>query len=50
MLKSYVDSTWQYARITTFMRDIGTDKMQKLKNVYKIKSITFFQKNATKFH
>ena len=30
MLKSYVDSTGQYARITTFMRDIGTDKMQKI--------------------
>jgi len=30
MLKSYVDSTGRYARITTFMRDIGTDKMQKI--------------------
>ena len=30
MLKSYVDSTSQYARITTFMRDIGTDKMEKI--------------------
>jgi predicted RND superfamily exporter protein len=30
MMKSYVDSTRQYARITTFMRDIGTDKMQKI--------------------
>jgi uncharacterized protein len=30
MLKSYIDSTKQYARITTFMRDIGTDKMQKI--------------------
>jgi predicted RND superfamily exporter protein len=30
MLKSYVDSTKQYARITTFMRDIGTDKMEKI--------------------
>ncbi len=30
MLKSYVDSTGQYARITTFMRDIGTDKMEKI--------------------
>ena len=27
LMKSYVDSTGQYARITTFMRDIGTDKM-----------------------
>ncbi|MEZ4786633.1 MAG: MMPL family transporter [Flavobacterium haoranii] len=30
MMKSYVDSTGQYARITTFMRDIGTDKMAKI--------------------
>ena len=30
MLKSYVDSTGRYARITTFMRDIGTDKMEKI--------------------
>lgn len=30
MLKSYVESTGQYARITTFMRDIGTDKMEKI--------------------
>lgn len=29
-LKSYVDSTGQYARVTTFMRDIGTDKMKKI--------------------
>lgn len=27
LMKSYVDSTGQYARITTFMKDIGTDKM-----------------------
>ncbi|WP_322551387.1 efflux RND transporter permease subunit [Flavobacterium psychraquaticum] len=30
MLKTYVDSTGRYARITTFMRDIGTDKMEKI--------------------
>ncbi|MEZ4853299.1 RND family transporter [Flavobacterium sp.] len=30
LLKSYVDSTQQYARVTTFMRDIGTDKMAKI--------------------
>jgi predicted RND superfamily exporter protein len=28
MLKTFVDSTGRYARITTFMKDIGTDKMQ----------------------
>ena len=28
LMDSYVDSTGQYARMTTFMKDIGTDKMQ----------------------
>ncbi|MEH6406809.1 MAG: MMPL family transporter [Leeuwenhoekiella sp.] len=28
LLDSYVDSTGQYARITTFMKDIGTDRME----------------------
>tara|TARA_R110001583_G_scaffold83631_5_gene220733 strand:- start:18125 stop:20500 length:2376 start_codon:yes stop_codon:yes gene_type:complete len=27
LMKNFVDSTGQYARITTFMKDIGTDKM-----------------------
>lgn len=27
LLENFVDSTGQYARITTFMKDIGTDKM-----------------------
>ncbi len=27
LLKNFVDSTGQFARITTFMKDIGTDKM-----------------------
>ena len=30
MLKNFVDSTGQYARITTFMKDIGTDKMENI--------------------
>jgi len=30
MLKNFVDSTGQYARITTFMKDIGTDKMTRI--------------------
>ncbi|HEY9185479.1 MAG TPA: efflux RND transporter permease subunit [Salegentibacter sp.] len=30
LLNSYVDSTGQYARITTFMKDIGTDKMERI--------------------
>jgi len=28
MLDNFVDSTGQYARMTTFMKDIGTDKME----------------------
>lgn len=30
IMKSYVDSTGQYARITTFMKDIGTQEMAKI--------------------
>ena len=30
ILQSYVDSTGQYARITTFMKDVGTEKMEKI--------------------
>ncbi len=30
LLKNFVDSTGQYARMTTFMRDIGTDKMEQI--------------------
>lgn len=30
MLSSFVDSTGRYARITTFMKDIGTDKMERI--------------------
>jgi uncharacterized protein len=32
MLKNFVDSTGQYARMTTFMRDIGTDKMEEIED------------------
>ncbi|MFD0861090.1 RND family transporter [Sungkyunkwania multivorans] len=30
LLKSFVDSTGQIARITTFMRDVGTDRMDRI--------------------
>ncbi|HMI07813.1 MAG TPA: MMPL family transporter, partial [Flavobacterium sp.] len=30
LMKSYVDSTGQYARITTFMKDIGTQEMARV--------------------
>jgi len=32
LMKSYVDSTAHYARMTTFMKDIGTDKMALIEN------------------
>ena len=37
MLKNFVDSTGQYARITTFMKDIGTDKMENIEQRIKDK-------------
>src|SRR5690606_11906205 len=30
LLKSFVDSTGRYSRVTTFMKDIGTDKMERI--------------------
>ncbi len=30
LLNNFVDSTGQYARITTFMKDVGTDKMERI--------------------
>ncbi len=30
LLKTYIDSTGQYTRLTTFMKDIGTDKMERI--------------------
>jgi predicted RND superfamily exporter protein len=30
LMESYVDSTGRYARITTFMKDMGTDRMQRV--------------------
>lgn len=30
LMSSYVDSTGQYARITTFMKDMGTDRMERV--------------------
>jgi predicted RND superfamily exporter protein len=32
LMKSYVDSTGQYARITTFMKDIGTKEMARVEH------------------
>ncbi len=30
LMQSYVDSTGRYARITTFMQDVGTDEMERI--------------------
>ncbi len=30
LLQTYIDSTGQYTRLTTFMKDIGTDKMERI--------------------
>ena len=45
MMKSYVDSTGQYARITTFMRDIGTTEMAAVENKLYSKIATIFPKD-----
>lgn len=37
LMKSYVDSTGQYARITTFMKDVGTEEMEKVEGKLKAK-------------
>lgn len=35
LMKTYVDSTGRYARITTFMKDIGSDKMEEIQEELK---------------
>jgi predicted RND superfamily exporter protein len=48
LMKSYVDSTGQYARITTFMRDIGTEEMAKVEGKLRTKIDQVFQKDRYK--
>ena len=43
LLKNFVDSTGQYARITTFMKDIGTDKMERIQEDLQNKIDKVFQ-------
>jgi predicted RND superfamily exporter protein len=45
LMKSYVDSTGQYARITTFMKDIGTDEMAKVEKKLHTKIDEIFPKD-----
>ena len=42
LMKSYVDSTGQYARITTFMKDISTDRMEIIEEQLKQKISKIF--------
>ncbi|PKB16362.1 RND family transporter [Flavobacterium sp. 5] len=44
LMKSYVDSTGQYARITTFMKDIGTEEMERVENKLQTKIDSIFPK------
>ncbi len=45
LFKNFVDSTGQYARITTFMKDIGTDKMEHIEDNLNNKIKNVFPKN-----
>jgi len=45
LMKSYVDSTGQYARITTFMKDIGTEEMAKVEKRLQTKIDEVFPKD-----
>ncbi len=42
LLKSYVDSTGQYARITTFMKDTPTDRFDRIEEDLKAKALKIF--------
>ncbi len=44
LLKNFVDSTGQYARITTFMKDIGTDRMEHIEETLQQKIDKVFPK------
>ncbi|MFV9551566.1 efflux RND transporter permease subunit [Algibacter sp. PT7-4] len=45
LLNNFVDSTGQYARITTFMKDVGTDKMERIEENIKTKIDKVFPKD-----
>ena len=45
LLKNFVDSTGQYARITTFMKDIGIDKMDRIEENLQSKINKVFPKD-----
>ncbi len=45
LMKSYVDNTGQYARITTFMKDIGTEEMARVEHKLQSKIDELFPKD-----
>lgn len=45
MLSNFVDSTGQYARITTFMKDVGTNKMERIEENLQAKIDKVFPAN-----
>ncbi len=46
LLKNFVDSTGQYARITTFMKDIGTDRIERIEENMQNKINKVFPKDS----
>ena len=50
MLNNFVDSTGRYARITTFMKDIGTDKMTLIQDRLKAVIAKEFPANRYEVH
>jgi predicted RND superfamily exporter protein len=42
LLKSYVDSTGQFARITTFMKDTGTERFDRIEEDLQAKALKIF--------
>jgi len=42
LLRSYTDSLQRYLRITTFMKDIETDKMEEIENYLELKQKKYF--------
>ena len=45
LLSNFVDSTGQYARMTTFMKDVGTDKMEEIEQRLESKIRKVFPEN-----
>ncbi len=48
MLKTFVDSTGRYTRMTTYMKDIGIDKMERIEERLAAKVKKYFPKDKFK--